>query len=220
MIKRLVLSIALVLVSIAPAAAQDPAKAHANQYHVVLDNARVRILHVAVPAGASNSLHDHPDHVAVVLTDSSIRFKDAAGTPADVTLKKGEAIYVNAGKHAGENIGNGPLEAIIVELKGAPGTGAPAPRPGMSGVGTLVDNARVHVMRATAEPTFHEPAGSTHDYDQVVVALGTGTFSLTVDGKATTEWKLGDTRFIGRGAAHESKNTGGKPVEFVIVSIR
>jgi quercetin dioxygenase-like cupin family protein len=218
--KRLVSVVALVVASASTALAQDPAKVHANQYHVLADNARVRILHVSVPAGGKNALHDHPDHVAVVLTDSSIRFTDAAGKPVESTLKKGEALSVNAGKHAGENIGKGPLEAIIVEFKGAAGTATvPESRAGMKAT-TLVDNARTKVVRVSADATFAEPAGSTHDYDQVVIPLGPAGMSLTVGGKTKTAWKLGDAEFIGRGVAHESKNTSGKPVEFVIVAVK
>lgn len=219
--KRLVLPLVLVLAPSVPCLAQDPAKAHPNQYHVLLDNARVRVLHVAVPAGAKNALHDHPDHVAVVLTDSSIRFTGPDGKPVDMVRKKGEALYVEAGRHAGENTGKGALEAIIVELKGAPGTATlPAARAGMD-ASTLVDNAKVRVVRATAGPDFSEPAGSKHDYDQVVIPLSTTSgMSVSVDGKTKTTWTSGEALFIGRGVAHESKNTGGTPVEFVIVAIK
>jgi hypothetical protein len=45
--------------------------------------------------------------------------------------------------------------------------------------------------------------------------------SLAVDGKpAKTTWKRGDATFIGRGVAHESKNAGGKPVDFIIVAVK
>jgi hypothetical protein len=37
---------------------------------------------------------------------------------------------------------------------------------------------------------------------------------------ARTSWARGDVQFIGRGVPHESKNTGGKPVDYVIVAIR
>jgi mannose-6-phosphate isomerase-like protein (cupin superfamily) len=219
--KRLAVPVVFVLASAVPCLAQDPAKAHPNQYHVLVDNARVRVLHVAVPAGAKNALHDHPDHVAVMLTDSSIRFTGADGTPAETTSKKGEALYIQAGRHAGENTGKGALEAIVVELKGAPGTATlPADRAGMDAT-TLVDNARVRVVRAAAAPDFSEPAGSKHDYDQVVIPLSATTgMSVSVDGKTKTSWKSGEALFIGRGVAHESKNTGGKPIEFVIVAVK
>ena len=45
--------------------------------------------------------------------------------------------------------------------------------------------------------------------------------SLSIDGKpAKTQWTRGEVAFIGRGVAHESKNTGGKPAGFIIVTIR
>ena len=45
--------------------------------------------------------------------------------------------------------------------------------------------------------------------------------SLAIDGKpAVTKWQRGTAQFIGRGVKHESKNTSGRPIEFVIVAIR
>ena len=32
--------------------------------------------------------------------------------------------------------------------------------------------------------------------------------------------RSGDVQFVGRGVAHEAKNTGGKPVDMVIVAIK
>ena len=74
---------------------------------------------------------------------------------------------------------------------------------------------------STAGPDFAEPAGTKHDFDQVVIALAPATLSLAIDGKpAKTTWKRGDAQFIGRGVAHESKNTGGKPADMMIVAIK
>jgi len=54
-----------------------------------------------------------------------------------------------------------------------------------------------------------------------VIALGPAEMSLSIDGKpAKTSWARGDVQFIGRGVPHESKNTGGKPVDFIIVAIK
>jgi oxalate decarboxylase/phosphoglucose isomerase-like protein (cupin superfamily) len=54
-----------------------------------------------------------------------------------------------------------------------------------------------------------------------VIALGPAQISLAIDGKAPkTTWARGDVEFIGRGVAHETKNAGGKPVDFVIVVIK
>ena len=85
----------------------------------------------------------------------------------------------------------------------------------------LAEGARGVAYRVTATPTFEEPAGSKHDYDQVVIALAPSQMALTINGKpAKTKWARGDAQFIGRGMPHESKNTSGKPVDFVIVAIK
>jgi hypothetical protein len=45
--------------------------------------------------------------------------------------------------------------------------------------------------------------------------------SLAIDGKpAKSSWSRGEVEFIGRGVAHGSKNTAGKPADFVIVYVR
>jgi quercetin dioxygenase-like cupin family protein len=44
--------------------------------------------------------------------------------------------------------------------------------------------------------------------------------SVNVEGKTKSEWKRGDVLFIGRGMKHESKNTSGKPLDVILVSIK
>jgi uncharacterized RmlC-like cupin family protein len=85
----------------------------------------------------------------------------------------------------------------------------------------LAEGAKAVVHRVTADPSFQEPAGTRHDYAQVVIALEPSAMSLAVDGKpAKARWARGDVAFIGRGVPHESKNAEGKPVNFIIVTIR
>ena len=75
-------------------------------------------------------------------------------------------------------------------------------------------------IKATLQPEFQEPAGTTHAFDQVVIALAPAAISLNVEGNAKTRWKTGDAMFIGRGQKHESTNTAGKPVDVFIVAIK
>ena len=54
-----------------------------------------------------------------------------------------------------------------------------------------------------------------------MIALAPTPMSLSIDGKpARTTWARGDVEFVGRGVKHESKNTGGKPVDMIIVAIK
>ena len=85
---------------------------------------------------------------------------------------------------------------------------------------TLNDLTPIPARPATG-PNFHEPPGTTHDFDQVVIALADSDgVSVNVEGKAKTQWKRGDALFIGRGMKHESRNTSGKPLGVLIVAVK
>ena len=200
------LACALVVVTTATtsiARAQDPAKVDARHYRVLIDNERTRVFRVVVGPGEKVPMHEHPDAIAI---------------PLDA--KAGGAYLIPAQKHEGGNPGTSDVDFVYVELKGhaAPTATVPASRPGIKST-RLLEHAKADAIRATADSGFSEPAGTTHDYDQVIVALGDAELSLTVDGKTTNTWKRGDVAFIGRNVRHESKNAG-KPVDFVIVAIK
>jgi len=154
------------------AAAQDPVTSNPKVYHVMFENPTVRVLHVSVGPGAKTVLHEHPDNAVVLLTDSKIRFTGEDGKSQDVEVKAHDAIWSPAGKHFGENIGTGPIEAVIVELKGnnPPTATLPTSRPDVTQT-QLFDNPRARAVRATLQPAFHEDPGTTHDFDQVVITL-------------------------------------------------
>ncbi len=201
--------------------AQDPVKVDPAHYKVVLENASVRVLKVSMAAGAKTPMHTHPDTMIVPLTNSKVRFTMPDGKSVDSDMAANSAQYTPAGPHAGANMG-GAAEVIVVEFKGAaPGKAQiQTSRPGLT-LKVLADGPRGLAYTSTATPTFAEPAGSTHEYDQVVIALGAAQMSLSIDGKpARTTWARGDVQFVGRGVPHEAKNIGGKPVDFIIVAVR
>ncbi len=202
--------------------AQDPLKVDPSHYTVVLENPSVRVLKVNYAPGAKSTMHQHPDAIVIGLTPSKVRFTTPDGKSQDADMPVESAMYTPSGTHNPANIGAGPVDAILVEFKAAaPGKATlPQSRPGMA-VKVLAEGPRAMAYRSTADPTFQEPAGSTHEFDQVVIALGPTQMSLSIDGKpAKTNWARGDVQFIGRGVPHESKNTSGKPVDFVIVAIK
>ena len=216
---RVVWSVCLAgVLAAVPATAQDPVKVAPNAYHVIAENDRVRVLHVTIASGMKTPMHEHPANVIISLTPATVSFATPDGKEAVVAMKAGDVVVQPAQKHAGANTGMAG-EVIVVELKGAPGTATlPATRPGIKST-TLADDSRVRVTRVEIDPTFKEPAGTTHDYDQVVIMLGAGDVKLTVDGKTTSSWKRGDVRLIGKGVAHET--TGGKTAgEAYIVSVK
>ena len=216
------LVLALVLVGSGFVFAQDAVKVDPAHYKMVLENASVRVLRISYAPGAKSILHQHPDAIVIPLSASKVRFTMADGKAQDSDMASESAMYTPAGTHIPSNIGTGPVDALLIEFKtAAPGKAAlPTSRPGMT-LKMLAEGPRAAAYRSTASPTWAEPAGSKHDFDQVVIALGPATLSLSIDGKpAKTTWARGDVQFIGRGVAHEAKNTAGKPGDMVIVAIK
>ena len=213
---------ALVLLWAPAARAQDAVKADPAHYKVVLDNPSVRVLKIHYAPGEKSVMHQHPDSIVVPLVDSKVKFTLPDGKSEDSTLAKESAQYTPAGTHNPANVGTSAVEALLVEFKGAAAGKAtlPASRPGMD-LKVLAEGPRATAYRSTAAGTFAEPAGTTHDFDQVVIALASTPMSLSIDGKpAKTNWARGDVEFVGRGVKHEAKNTGGKPVDMIIVAIK
>ena len=203
------------------AAAQDPAKVSPETYKLVLENPTVRVFRVVEPAGTKMPMHSHPDHLAIALAPGKIQISPKGGKPETLDMANESASYVPEGAHESANVGSTPLDVIVIELKAAPGKAEiPVSRESMN-VKVLAEGPKAVAYRATADASFQEPAGTKHDYAQVVIALESTPMSLSIDGKpAKTSWSRGDVQFIGRGVPHESKNSAGKPVDFIIVAIR
>lgn len=214
-------AVAAVVVWSGPGIAQDAAKVSPETYKLILDNPTVRVFRVTGAPGNKVAMHSHPDHLAIALAPATVRIVPKGGTPDTREMAAGTASYVPAGAHESSNAGSTPLDVILVELKADAGKGTiPTSRDNMN-IKMLAEGPKAVAYRSTAAPSFQEPAGTTHDYAQVVIALEAAPMSLSVDGQpAKTTWARGDVTFIGRGVKHEAKNTAGKPVEFIIVAIR
>lgn len=221
--RQVVWTLALAVVAVSPALAQDPVKVEAKRYTVVAENDRVRVLKVTVGAGEKTVMHEHPDNFVVLLTDASIRFTTADGrTVAAEGRKAGEVMVEAAGKHSGENVGAAPLQAVIVEVKPGVTRAAVAgavPPPAMATVKrtTIASGTHGEAVRFEVQPGFEEPAGTKHEYDAVVVPMSGGGTSLTLDGKTVTMEK-GGVYLIPRGAAHSVKSTAA--AESIVVYVK
>lgn len=215
-------AVAMLVLWSGSALAQDAVKTDPAHYKVVFENATVRVLKIDYPVGAKSQMHQHPDAIAIPLASSKVRFTLADGKAEESELAAGSAMYTPATTHNPTNVGTGPVDLLLVEFKSAaPGTATLPPSRGGLNMKMLAEGPRATAFATTADPTFQEPAGSKHEYDQVVISLAPGQMSLAVDGKpAKTKWARGDVQFIGRGVAHEAKNISGKPETFVIIAIK
>ena len=116
---KVVVSLLFVLSFAAVALAQDPVKVDANHYKVEFENEQVRVLRIKVAPGEKSVMHQHPNAVAIFVTDVNGKFTFPDGKSEAVTSKAGEARWTPAITHLPENTGSQPFEVILVELKPA-----------------------------------------------------------------------------------------------------
>jgi quercetin dioxygenase-like cupin family protein len=102
------------------ALAQDPVKVDGNHYKVEFENDQVRVLRIKVGPKEKSIMHQHPDAVAIFLTDVNGKFTFPDGKSEAVTSKAGDARWTPAITHLPENAGDQPFEVILVELKSKP----------------------------------------------------------------------------------------------------
>jgi quercetin dioxygenase-like cupin family protein len=154
---RTVLSLIILAVAAPLTLAQDPVSVDASHYKVLLDNDQVRVLRIHYNPKELSVMHEHPASVVVFLNDSQAVFTLPDGTKLpNAGGKKGEVRFAESGKHQPENTGKTPVEAVLVELKGRPGTSSAV---SLDAVKTdpghhklEFENDRVRVLRIKLKP--------------------------------------------------------------------
>src|SRR5467141_3313243 len=106
-----------VLMGALAARAQDPVKVDPKHYSVLFENDAVRVLRIHYAPGEKSVMHSHPDSVIVFLEDQKAKMTHPDGKSEEASGKKGDTVFSPAGTHLPENIGSGPIEVILVELK-------------------------------------------------------------------------------------------------------
>jgi len=102
--------------------AQDPVAVDPAHYSVEFENDHVRVLRISYGPGEKSEMHYHPGATATFLTDQNVvfHFPDGSSEPAP-NAGAGSTIWTPAGKHLPENVGDAPLELILVEVKATAG---------------------------------------------------------------------------------------------------
>jgi quercetin dioxygenase-like cupin family protein len=112
------LILALQFVPVVPAMAQDPVKVDSKHYKVEFENDQVRVLRITYGPHEKSVMHEHPANVAVFLTDANAKFTMSDGKTTAADVKAGAVKWDAGSKHLPENVGDKPMEVILVELKG------------------------------------------------------------------------------------------------------
>ena len=108
---------AMTALAISPADGQDPTVVDAKHYKVMFENDQVRVLKITYGAKEKSVMHEHPNGVAVFVTDGQFKFELGDGKSQDAAVKAGQAMFAPGGKHLPENVGDKPFEVVLVELK-------------------------------------------------------------------------------------------------------
>ena len=115
---RKILLVMLAVMMVAGAAfAQDPVPLYPENYKVLLENDRVRVLDFQLRKGAKENFHSHPAAVTYVLAPFKIRFTFPDGTTRVREAKAGDLFYGDALTHASENIGDTDAHGLLIEMK-------------------------------------------------------------------------------------------------------
>ncbi len=178
--KIFLLCFVAVLSFVSSAMAQDPVPLYPDNYKVLLENDRVRVLEFTLRKGATEKFHSHPAAVTYVLAPFKIRFTLPDGTTRVREAKAGEVLFGEAVTHSPFNIGDTDARGILVEMKtpaakGGNGKADAAPSKDKEDLLTAVtfihglegkeEELKSHLLSLTA-PTLAEPGCITYDLYQ------------------------------------------------------
>jgi uncharacterized RmlC-like cupin family protein len=96
--------------------ADDPICTDPDKYTTIFENDRVRVLEYRDTPGAKTHRHRHPDSVMYTLSAFQRRLYLDDGS-RDVEMEPGNASWLPAQAHLGENIGGTDTHVVFVELK-------------------------------------------------------------------------------------------------------
>ncbi|MDH3626607.1 MAG: hypothetical protein OEV00_05860 [Acidobacteriota bacterium] len=202
----------------------DPTVVDAGHYKIEFENDRVRLVRISYGPGEESVMHYHPDSVAVFLTDSLVEMGLPDGSSEELAQQTGQHMFSPAGQHLPRNIGDSPMELMLVELKSGSATATaemgPDPTVVDSDHYTLeFENESVRVIRIAYGPG--EESVMHYHPDNVAVFL-TDIHSEMGAADGSSEEMQSHAGQHGFAAAdqHLPKNIGDEPFELVLVELK
>ena len=105
----------------APAQTVDALTASPDNFRLVLENDRVRVLEYSLLPGQRDHRHTHPRRVAHVIAGGTLRVHFPDGRHMDFEEKAGDTSWGDpAPLHDTEKIGTTPIRILLVEVKDGP----------------------------------------------------------------------------------------------------
>lgn len=127
--RKVLVSTLFFLCAASAVTAQDPVKVDSNHYKVEFENEEVRVLRIKVGPHEKSIMHQHPNAVAIFMTDATGRFNFPKDPAQDFTRKAGDVLWTPGIVHLPENTSDKSFEVILVELKTKSAARKPGKRP-------------------------------------------------------------------------------------------
>lgn len=169
-VTNILLSLFALVLFAGAAAAQDPVPLYPQNYKVLLENDRVRVLDFQLKKGAKEELHAHPAAITYVLTGFKIRFTFQDGTTRIRETKAGDVFYGEPLVHASENIGDSDAHGLLIEMK-THSTSMPSGADLLTAVTFIrgpqgTEQELLTELLSTTDPTRAEPGNVRYDLYQ------------------------------------------------------
>jgi quercetin dioxygenase-like cupin family protein len=97
--------------------AKDAVVADPKHYSVEFENDKVRIIRIKYGPGEKSVMHTHGPNASIIHTEGTMRMTNVDGTSEDVSFKSGDVAWADGEEHLPENLGDGAIEVVLVELK-------------------------------------------------------------------------------------------------------
>ena len=108
----------------------DPVLVSPRQFEVLIENDHVRVVRYRLSPGENDAWHTHPAKVSVVVTGGTLLITTADGETFEVMEESGSASWMTSlGEHFAKNVGDTPVQIILVEVKSASTTSIQGSKP-------------------------------------------------------------------------------------------
>ena len=98
----------------------DPVVVSPSQFEVLIENDHVRVVRYRLNPGENDEWHTHPAKVSVVVTGGTLLITTVDGESFEVMDESGSASWMTSlGEHSAKNVGDTPVQIILIEVKSA-----------------------------------------------------------------------------------------------------
>jgi quercetin dioxygenase-like cupin family protein len=95
----------------------DATTSDADHHKVEFENENVRVVRYKIPPHEKTAMHSHPKNVQVMLTDHNLKVTTPDGKTTEAHGKAGQTAWRTPATHMVENIGDQPVEGLLIEPK-------------------------------------------------------------------------------------------------------